>query len=185
MQNGRQREQAVVSAAEAAIALQGIVPPPAYCMGVLCFVRDESLAGWARDVMVSSTSNLAVMLTSRPAVLGPDDVRRCAEVVRARTATRTATKTAPRTAPLPMPRRQARIRRTTKKRGRPVLALVGMLVLLASIWSGAYQEAAGWVGQRFVEVFVTDVPAAPAPAEPAEQKREKKVKNAKQQNQQG
>ena len=60
-----------------------------------------------------------------------------------------------------------------------------MLALLASIWSGAYQQAADWASKRFVEVFVTDVPAAPAPVEPAEQKRQKQVKNAKQQNQQG
>jgi hypothetical protein len=42
---------------------------------VLCFVRDEPLTGWARDVMVCSTANVAAMLLSRPAVLGRDELR--------------------------------------------------------------------------------------------------------------
>jgi hypothetical protein len=82
MQNGRRREPAVVSAAEAAIALQTIVQPPAGCMGVLCFVRDAAMTGWARGVMVCSTSTLMPMLLSRPSVLDADDVRRCVDAIR-------------------------------------------------------------------------------------------------------
>jgi hypothetical protein len=41
---------------------------------VLCFVRDDELSGWARDVMVCSTSNLVPMLMSRPAVIAADQV---------------------------------------------------------------------------------------------------------------
>ena len=174
-QNGRQRESAVSSVTTAAIAVQEIVSPIP-CVGVLCFVRDEPLEASTWNVTVCSTTNLVTVLTFQPAVLGPDDVRRCAEAVRAGTATRTA--------PAAAPRRQAGSRRTTKKRGRPVLALIGALALLASIWSGAYQQAAGWVGQRFVEVMAPDVPTEPEPTQPAKQKGEKQGKKAKQQSQQ-
>ncbi len=77
LQNGRRRESAVVGAGEAALAITGILGNlPA--TGVLCFVRDEAVAGWARDVMVCSTSTLADMLTSRPQVLHPSAVARVA-----------------------------------------------------------------------------------------------------------
>ncbi len=78
LQNGRRREPTVASAAEAAIAVQALMPVPNLCMGVLCFVRDEPLTGWARDVMVCSTVNVVEMLTSRPHVLDAVDVQRCA-----------------------------------------------------------------------------------------------------------
>ena len=70
MQNGRKREQAVAGAAEAALAVTGLLGGiPA--TGVLCFVREEPLTGWARDVMVCSTATVVAMLRSRPAVLHP------------------------------------------------------------------------------------------------------------------
>ncbi|MEN8707227.1 MAG: nuclease-related domain-containing protein [Nocardioides marinisabuli] len=70
-QNGYQRETAVSSAAEAAIAVSLVIPDlsQGLAVPVLCFARDESISGWARDVMVCSTSNIAGMLTSRPPVL--------------------------------------------------------------------------------------------------------------------
>ena len=59
-----------MGAGEAALAITGLLGNvPA--TGVLCFVRDEAVAGWARDVMVCSTATLAGMLTSRPQVLHP------------------------------------------------------------------------------------------------------------------
>lgn len=67
-QNGRSREKEVASIADAALAVTGVIGQvPA--VPVLCFVRDEPVAGWARDVMVCSTANVNEMLTSRPAVL--------------------------------------------------------------------------------------------------------------------
>ena len=42
---------------------------------VLCFVRDEPVTGWARDVMVCSTATLEQMLLSRPASFVPMRVR--------------------------------------------------------------------------------------------------------------
>ena len=77
-QNGRSRERDVAAAAEAGLAVGGLVPllGPNLIQPVLCFVRDDELSGSARDVTVCSTSNLVRMLTSRPAVLAPDQVSR-------------------------------------------------------------------------------------------------------------
>lgn len=75
MQNGRRRESAVAGVAQAALAVRellGGIP----VTGVLCFVRDEALAGWARDVMVCSTENIVAMLTSRPPRLRPAAIAR-------------------------------------------------------------------------------------------------------------
>ena len=70
-QNGYQRETTVASAAEAAIAVSLVMPGLAQQLAVpvLCFVREDPIYGWARDVMVCSTSNIAAMLMSRPEVL--------------------------------------------------------------------------------------------------------------------
>lgn len=168
-QNGRQREQSVVSAAEAAIALQGIVPPPAYCMGVLCFVRDEPLTGWARDVMVCSTSNLTSMLLSRPSVLSAEDVRRSVDAITLMTMRPSPVLVRPTNARQPMPRREA----AKGRRGRPVAFLVGVAVLLAAALGGGLATAGDWVGERVVEVIAPSDPVEPTPSQPAKQRNQK------------
>lgn len=173
MQNGRRREETVASAAEAAIALQSIVPPPALCMGVLCFVRDEPLTGWARDVMVCSTQNLAQMLTSRPTVLDPDDVRACVDAIRARTI---RTKPAARAPAAP---RAKAVPRTRKKQSRPVAVLVGAVVLLAAISSGGLTKASEWIGEQFV-ADIADTPSEPTPTKPAKRAKQRKERQDKQ-----
>jgi hypothetical protein len=175
-QNGRRREEAVSSVTAAAIAVQQLVSPHP-CTGVLCFVRDEPLATSSWNVAVCSTANLVTSLTSWPVLLGPDDVRRCAEAVRVGTAT-------PAVRP-GVPQRSRQTQSTSKKRGRPVAALVGGLVLLAALLSGGFQQAADWAGKRFVEVIVPEGPAEPAPTKPAKQKREQQGKKSQRQNQQG
>src|SRR3546814_20149304 len=63
-QNGRSREMAVVGAAEAALAVSvamGGLP----ATGALCFVRDDAIEGWARDVMVCSTAQPVALPLSR------------------------------------------------------------------------------------------------------------------------
>ncbi len=72
-QNGRAREEAVAGAAEAGLAVASLTPivVPQHVQPVLCFVRDEALTGWARDVMVCSTANLVELLSTRPEVLPP------------------------------------------------------------------------------------------------------------------
>ena len=76
-QNGRQRESAVAGAADAAIALGQLLSTidVSRVHPVLCFVRDEPVTGWARDVMVCSTATLEQMLLSRPASFVPMRVR--------------------------------------------------------------------------------------------------------------
>jgi hypothetical protein len=74
-QNGFSRERDVAGAAEAGLAVAGLVPllKPNLVHPVLCFVSDEELSGWVRDVMVCTTSNVARMLAARPAVLPGDE----------------------------------------------------------------------------------------------------------------
>lgn len=74
-QNGYQRETAVASCAESALAVGELVPEYSNAVKpVLCFVREEPIEGWARDVMLSSTLNLVEMLTSRPRLLSDAQV---------------------------------------------------------------------------------------------------------------
>lgn len=79
-QGTRRREREVAAAAEAALAvtqlLQGTPATP-----VLCFVRPEPVDGWARDVMVCSTQNLAAKLVAQPTVLGPDSASRVTTIL--------------------------------------------------------------------------------------------------------
>lgn len=75
--NGRRQDKTVAAAGDAALAVAGLVSAPAAATArsVLCFVRDEPLAGWCYDVMVCSTGNLREMLLTRPPALTPDHVR--------------------------------------------------------------------------------------------------------------
>lgn len=69
-QNGRSRETAVAACADSALAVaerMGVFARHVH--PVLCFARDEPISGWAREVMICSTSNLTQMLMSRPAAL--------------------------------------------------------------------------------------------------------------------
>lgn len=70
-QNGRRREPAVNGVAEAALAVAGLTSalPPGQVFPVLCFVQEDPIAGWARDVMLCSPANIVEMLSTRPPVL--------------------------------------------------------------------------------------------------------------------
>ncbi len=131
-QNGRSREPAVVGAAEAALAIAQLTRevPANHVHPVLCFVRDEPIAGWARDVMVCSTGNIVQMLLSRPVVLSSEQRRAAALDIDASThaaldiapARPVATAPAPRrTAPRrPHPATPAQPRRRSRgRRSRP------------------------------------------------------------------
>lgn len=172
LQNGRQRESAVSSVTAAAIAVQQIVSPVP-CVGVLCFVRDEPLVASTWNVTVCSTANLTATLMDRAHVLSADDVRRCVEAVRDGTAQRTAAAPAP---------RSAKVKATKRGQGRPVVALLGGLVLLGALMSGGYQKAADWAGQRLVEVVVPAAPVDPSPTAPAEKPEQKNQKRQGQRN---
>ena len=166
MQDGRKRDSTVSSAKAAAMAVQELVAPHP-CVGVLCFVRDEPLAAAPWDVVVCSTTNLVATLTSHPQLLSADDVRAAVDAIRLGTVRQTALPTAPR---MSTPR--------SAKRGRPLLALVGALALLAAITSGGYQKAATWVGEQIADVMAPDAPAEPA-KKPTEKKGDNRVKKEK------
>lgn len=74
-QNGYRREAAVAGCADSAVAVGELVPRYLdRIRPVICFVRDQEIEGWARDVMLCSTTNLVSMLASREAVFGPDEI---------------------------------------------------------------------------------------------------------------
>lgn len=84
-QNGYRRETAVAGCAEAALAVGELLPHYLDRLKpVICFVRNDEVEGWARDVMLCSTANLVEMLTSRPRVLSDFEVAEAAVALRAR-----------------------------------------------------------------------------------------------------
>lgn len=74
-QNGRRRSRTVARAAAAALAVAEVLDEARSGLDtelvkpVLCLVREDPVFGWAEEVMVCSSANVATMLTSRPKVL--------------------------------------------------------------------------------------------------------------------
>lgn len=187
-QNGYQRETTVVGAAEAAIAVSLVTPdlPGRLAVPVLCFVRDETVVGWARDVMVCSTSNIAEMLLSRPPVLDEETRRKiCLGLdLSLRSATSMSTTrpsprgTAPsrRSASAPAPatprRPPSRSRKKAlssgdKAKGLIGLAIVGCLLFAPTVYTGAMQMISGVI----TEIVTPDVEPAPVDKPAKGQKR--------------
>ena len=83
----------VVGAAADVLALVPDVP----VHPVLCLERHAPVTGWVSNVMLCATSNVEEVLTSRPAVLGPEQVQQVADVLKSRL--RPAPPPAPPTAP--------------------------------------------------------------------------------------
>jgi hypothetical protein len=150
-QNGRSRERDVVAAAEAGLAVAGLVPllEPQLVHPVLCFVRDDELAGWARDVMVCSTSNLVSMLTSRPAVLAPDQATQIARNLEI--GLRNAALTTQESTPARPVTRKASASRSRKRRSSwsglaPAVVGLGMaavLIMRPDVMSGLADQVSG------------------------------------------
>ena len=162
-QNGRRREQAVSSAAEAAISLQHVVPVSHLCVGVLCFVGDKALSGWVRDVMVCSTSNLVTMLTSRPVVLDSAQVDECVHAVRSLADRGTAGAVSSRTGIRTHGTPRSRVRRSNRPRRLFIAKMIVAIAFLALLLGGGLTKVSGWVGERMVEIVQTE-PTAPTPS---------------------
>ena len=189
-QNGYQRETTVVGAAEAAIAVSLVTPdlPGRLAVPVLCFVRDEPITGWARDVMVCSTSNITEMLLSRPPVLDestrwkiwlgldlslrgaganvPGSSPRHTSVSRRR-----PVPSAPRpVTPARSVSRQQSLSASDKTKGLIALAVIGCLVFAPSIYLGAMQVISGVI----TEIVTPDLEQAPLekPAQGQERRHE-------------
>jgi hypothetical protein len=161
-QNGNKREEAVASAADAAMAVAEQVPglDPCVAKPVLCFVGDHELEGWARDVMLCTPANLVAMLMSRPQVLDAAAVRRT--LLGLQEALKSAT-----AAPLPSSRRtpSAAARATTtrppKRSGaaRTIVRLLGFLVFVGLMFAGL-RELPG-LATPLSHLFTSGVSATP------------------------
>ena len=77
------RRRDVTDVAEAAADVLALVPDVPV-QPVLCLERHAPVTGWVSNVMLSATSNVEEILTSRPPVLGPEQVQQVAEVLKTR-----------------------------------------------------------------------------------------------------
>jgi hypothetical protein len=70
-QDGKRRSRTVIAAAAAGMAVSELLPSLDIkaVKPVLCFVRGEPVFGWSGDVMICSTENVLMFLTSGPRVL--------------------------------------------------------------------------------------------------------------------
>lgn len=171
--NGYSKEREVVGAAESALAIAQLVPllRPDLAKPVLCFVRDEPLTGWVRDVMVTSTSTLVPMLESRPAVLSPDDVRHLSLDLDASFRSAVAAEISPRSAAparrsapsrSPVAQRIGNRRSSRRKRGGTGLVPFLAVVLLMAIFLGSpglRSHASDWL----ISVFTSNLADNPSP----------------------
>lgn len=164
-QNGRQRETAVVGAAEAGLAIASMGTAARQCAvtPVLCFVRDEPITGWARDVMVCSTANIVTMLSTRPVVLDAEAIRMTTTHLDLgfRAAAQRVTpylerRFVPRTSRQSQPRRRKRSSSKPSSMMGPLigLGLMAMLAIVASqdpvLLTAAAERFANW----FVSLFL-------------------------------
>lgn len=168
-QNGRQRESAVAGAAEAGLAIAGMgtAAGATAVTPVLCFVRDEPITGWARDVMVCSTANIVTMLTTRPAVLDAETIRMTATHLNLefRAAAQRATPyptrhIAGRTSQPSQPRRRKRATSTPSSALRPLigLSLMALIAIAASQNPDLLTSAAERFADWFVSLFLPEAP---------------------------
>jgi hypothetical protein len=134
-QNGYQREEAVVAAADAAVAVGERVPGLAsYAVKpVLCFAGDQGVEGYTRGVILCTPEKLVAMLLSRPQVLDAPAVGRTwrglQEALKAATA-----------APPPSPPRRTAssaawpIKRSRRGAGRSLLRFVAAASVIGAMY---------------------------------------------------
>lgn len=160
--NGRRREQTISSASEAAIAVKGVLPVDAPCTGALCFVTADPLAGWAGDVIVASTANVAAMLISRPRVLSAIDSLACVEVL-----SRGVRATVPRSSRAVRNASWRAAASHAPRGGRskrvPARKLVAGVALLILAFSGALPAAGNWAAEQWAEQVAPSDPVQPPP----------------------
>lgn len=163
-QNGYQRESAVAGAAEAALAVSQLtkVVPVDCVRPVLCFVREEPMTGWARDVMVCSTATLLQLLQSQPPVLTPTQVRDCSLQLDARLwAARGAPRSRrtvgkpprPRRVPIPPTGKVRAPRRRSKRNRGPSLPRLLVALALMSVLVFEPRAVTG-IGQAIAQLLV-------------------------------
>lgn len=194
-QNGYKREREVASAAESAIAISLVTPDlsAGLAVPVLCFVREEPLSGWARDVMVCSTANVVAMLKSRPPRLDEAQRRQICVGLDLALAQASAPGAAahgpfrapaqPQPRPLSAPRqsRGGKARRRTKPSavGQLLRFAVAALALLFVVSSGLLPAAGQWFGEHLTQQIAPEPTEKPKPKPKPKQERQNK-KPAKQ-----
>ena len=172
-QNGRQREKAVAGAADSALALaeQLTRVDASRVHPVLCFVRDEQLTGWARDVMVCSTQNLVAMLTTRAPSFVPMRVTEIAAEVRAAgrrirsdvpVATRPSRHRPTSYAPLPSAPRASAAGRSGRRRQRSAAGVLSLLLLAFAF----HEQAADLLSRMMVPSIAEQADDSPAVGSP-------------------
>jgi hypothetical protein len=167
-QNGYSREKAVAGAADAALAVSEVISPyAAWVHPVLCFVGQDHLSGWCREVMVCSTANLVGMLTSRPVVFTPEQVGYLhgqLDIGLRRTAARSAGPSKGFTIQDRKSKQSARPRRSAGKGPSLTRLLVGVAMLVALVSVGP-QLAAG-IGGTLAEQFTKNLATPSCSASP-------------------
>jgi hypothetical protein len=106
-EDGRSRERAVASVAEAALQVGQMSSRLAVTHPVICVDTDDAVAGRSREVLLCSTASVVETLTSRGAVLTPAQVDAAADEL-AEQFRRTALAHAP---AIPQPRRPGELDR--------------------------------------------------------------------------
>lgn len=144
-QDGRTRDKAVAGAADGAAAVARLVVDVPV-QPVLCFARDESLTGWAGEVMVCSTNNLDVMVQTRSHVLTAEQVGAVSAKLAAGLASRTDSN------------RVTMARRGSRKPsiGRPLVGLAMVAVMAAGLTTGLFTTGIEWVGDQVANVNVDE-----------------------------
>ena len=162
-QNGRSRESTVASSAEAAMAVQALLPAGVTCSAALCFVRDEPLRGRSGDVIVCSTATLLDMLMTRPAALNPQQVQSADLAVRqsAQTPGTLGVKNPTSRRRLagvasPMAASRPQRRGKTPSLGRYLVSLLCAAALIVGLNSGLLTQASQWVATQFVATVQPD-----------------------------
>jgi hypothetical protein len=156
-------------------------------VAVLCFVRDEPLSGWARDVLVCSTANVVDFLLTRPEILPAHVVSEACLLMDARF--RNASVTGP-DSPASRPRasvtrqqvaaafarppaagpglksRRTPARRTSRTRTRPAAGLVKLAVVavIAAVFLGNPSVVTA-VSEGVANLFVSQLVTQPPPVE--------------------
>ena len=175
-QGGRSRAKSVAAAAEAGVAVAGLVPQLKSDLvhPVLCFVSDDELSGWSQDVMVCSTTNVVEMLLSRPRALSDDEARLVTLDVDAGLSDAGSQAVV---AAKPRSRVRSRRRRSGWSDGIKALIALGaawILLTQPAILHGVSDTLAGWFTDGVSHE--QDSPAEPIDAQPAKKKQGKDEK---------
>lgn len=135
-QNGRSREGAVAACADSAMAVSELLPTEyaRLVTPVLCFVREDSLTGWARDVAICSTSTLQKLLLTRRPMLTPQQVNEVSLMLGGGLHSATSPREVALTPRASSQLRPANRRRpSTRRRRKPSLVRLAAVLFVASI----------------------------------------------------